>query len=131
MVDCDQDPDGDETGVEKRDLDLRAEQVIIKGRCEDVFPDGTETMGPERNERLGFVGLHTRRLHPDIGLERATRHGLEGKPYRYVVLGLNVGRKIGSLTGRARDRVVDRTDVLLLLCTRLDDISAGVCGCAS
>ena len=29
------------------------------------------------------------------------------------MLGLNVGRKIGSVGGRSRDRVVDRTDVLL------------------
>ena len=84
MVDSDQD-EGKRSplynGDEKRDLDLLAEQVIVEGRCENVIPDGTETMGPERNELE--VGLHTRRLHPDIGFkERRTRRGLEGKPYR-------------------------------------------------
>ena len=85
MVDSDQD-EGKRSllcnGDEKRDLDLLAEQGFVEGRCENVIPDGTDTMGPERNERLGFeVGVPAVGFIQTSGLERATRRGLEGKPY--------------------------------------------------
>ena len=76
VVDPDQDEgkrslacNADETGDEKRDLDLLAEQVGVEGRCERSFLSLKYASIP-----FGFTQTS--------GLERATRRGLEGKPYR-------------------------------------------------
>ena len=90
MLDPDQDEgrrslpyNADETGVEKRDLDLLAEQVGVEGRCESVFQDSTERMGPERMSSLSLrYASIPFGFTQTSGLERGTRRGLEGKPYR-------------------------------------------------